>query len=112
MAFVKVWIQFVYDDDRVSEVFRLKPRSRGNSSPLAKSYWPQVWTFARIFQSLAPPPDVRKGSACRSLQAEPNPAMQPDLFKSPDGSRGIVNVRPSNTNNTHNSNSPNIVNMK
>jgi len=23
MAFVKVWIQFVYDEDRVSEVFRL-----------------------------------------------------------------------------------------
>jgi len=28
MPFVKVWIHFVYEESRVSEVFRLKPKGR------------------------------------------------------------------------------------
>jgi len=34
------------------------------------------------------------------------------ILNPPDGSRGIVNVQPSNTNNTHRSNFPNNVKMK
>jgi hypothetical protein len=56
--------------------------------------------------SSAPPPDVRKGSAFRSLQAEPNPAMQPDFLNPSNGSWKILNVPPSNTNN-HRSYFPN-----
>ena len=37
MPLVKVWIYFVYEESRVSEVFRLKPNPRVNSSPLAEA---------------------------------------------------------------------------
>ncbi len=37
MPIVKVWIHFVYEEGRVSEVFRLKPNRRGDCSPLAKA---------------------------------------------------------------------------
>jgi hypothetical protein len=37
MPFVKVWINFVYEESLVSEALRLKPRPRMNSSPLAEA---------------------------------------------------------------------------
>jgi len=37
MPFVKVWIHFVYEESRFSAVIRLKPKPRGNSSPLAEA---------------------------------------------------------------------------
>ena len=44
---------------------------------------------------------------CNLLQTPPFTISNPA-----DGSRGIVNVQPSNTNNTHRSNFPNNVKMK
>jgi len=38
-----------------------------------------------------------KGSAFTSLQAKPNPAMQPELLNPPNGSWGFVNVQPTPT---------------
>jgi hypothetical protein len=37
VPFVKVWIHFVDEESLFSEVFRLKPKYRGNSSPLAEA---------------------------------------------------------------------------
>src|SRR5258707_9051377 len=37
VPFVKVWIHFVYEETWVSEVFRLKPKPRGDCSPLVKT---------------------------------------------------------------------------
>jgi hypothetical protein len=37
VPFVKVWIHFVNEESLVSEVLRLKPKSRRNSSPLAEA---------------------------------------------------------------------------
>ena len=37
MPFVKDWINFVYEESLFSEDIRLKPKPRGNSSPLAEA---------------------------------------------------------------------------
>jgi hypothetical protein len=37
MPFVKDWINFVYEEGLFSEVLRLKPKPKVNSSPLAEA---------------------------------------------------------------------------
>jgi len=73
---------------------------------------PEVWTSARIFHSLAPPPDVRKGFAFRSFSSRSKSGSDLTSLNPPNGSWGIVNVQPSNKINTHRSNFPNSVKMK